>query len=129
VCAEFARAAEHAGVEPDIVALLHARADDDQRGYERARRALGETRPGLQAEPWRTAGRDDETAESLDTERLDELTARERAVVVRLVSADGTETIARTLGISPRTVESHARNAYRKLGVHSRTELRAEIVR
>jgi pimeloyl-ACP methyl ester carboxylesterase/DNA-binding CsgD family transcriptional regulator len=54
---------------------------------------------------------------------LDELTARERDVV--LAAADGADTraIAEQLCLSPRTVEHHLSAAYRKLGVSNRVGL------
>ena len=57
------------------------------------------------------------------------LTRRELEVV-RLV-ADGltTERAAATLAISPETVQSHVRNAMRKLGAESRTEVVAKALR
>ncbi|TDC18182.1 response regulator transcription factor [Actinomadura bangladeshensis] len=38
-----------------------------------------------------------------------------------------TATIARTLSVSPRTVENHLQRAYEKLGIHRRTELAAAL--
>ncbi|GAA4511504.1 helix-turn-helix transcriptional regulator [Brevibacterium yomogidense] len=130
VCGAFADIAEEAGVEPEVSALLRAREADDPEAYDAARDVLRRTRPALVVPRWEPVGHDPAHFErSLRTSRLTGLTARERAVVVRVVSGDGTDGIAEALGISPRTVETHVRNAYRKLGVHSRTELRAEIVR
>lgn len=131
VCGAFADIADDAGVEPEIVALLRARAADAPDEYDAARAVLQRTRPALTIPRWEPGGEHDAVRfeRSLRTSRLTDLTARERAVVVRVVSGDGTDRIADALGISPRTVETHVRNAYRKLGVRSRTELRAEIVR
>jgi DNA-binding CsgD family transcriptional regulator len=44
--------------------------------------------------------------------------------IARLV-ADGmtNREVAASLFLSPKTIESHLQNAYRKLGVHSRTQL------
>lgn len=36
-------------------------------------------------------------------------------------------TIARTLSVSPRTVENHLQRTYDKLGIHRRTELAAAL--
>ena len=60
---------------------------------------------------------------------LDLLTHRE-AEVCRLV-ADGAQNreVAAALFMSPRTVEYHLGNAYRKLGVRSRTELAGRLTR
>ena len=55
------------------------------------------------------------------------LTARQ-ASIVRLVAAGHADRhIARSLGISPRTVHAHLRNIYRTLGVTSRTEAIARL--
>jgi PAS domain S-box-containing protein len=58
------------------------------------------------------------------------LLTRRELEVVRLV-ADGftTEKAAATLAISPETVQSHVRNAMRKLGAESRTEVVAKALR
>lgn len=60
--------------------------------------------------------------------QLAELTERERDVI-RLVGAGlRTQSIADQLGISAATVQVHVRNAYDKLGVHSRAEVAAIAV-
>ena len=51
------------------------------------------------------------------------LTAREAEVIRHLASGATAREIGASLHISPRTVESHIFNAYRKLGVHSRVQL------
>jgi DNA-binding CsgD family transcriptional regulator len=49
--------------------------------------------------------------------------------VCRLVSQGASNReVAAALFISPRTVEYHLRNAYRKLGLRSRTELAAALL-
>lgn len=55
----------------------------------------------------------------------DRLTRREDQVRGLVSDGLGTEEVAARLGISPRTVESHLHNAYRKLGVHRREDLAA----
>lgn len=60
---------------------------------------------------------------SAETSQL--LTKREREVALQLMAGTATEAVAHRLGISPRTVQTHVRNIYRKLGVGSRTQLRA----
>ena len=57
------------------------------------------------------------------TDTANRLTAREAEVVRYLASGATAREIGGTLRISPRTVESHVFNAYRKLGVHSRVQL------
>ncbi|GLY37199.1 hypothetical protein Amsp01_032230 [Amycolatopsis sp. NBRC 101858] len=56
-----------------------------------------------------------------------ELTAREQEVA-HLVSRAATDrAIARRLGVSPRTVQKHLQQIYRKLGLASRTELMVHL--
>ena len=53
---------------------------------------------------------------------LNELTVRERQVLIELIPGKQNKEIAQTLCISEATVESHLSNIYRKLGVNNRTE-------
>ncbi|MHA7154652.1 helix-turn-helix transcriptional regulator [Arthrobacter sp. TMN-50] len=55
------------------------------------------------------------------------LTRRERQVVDLAMSSSKNSEIAAVLGISPRTAERHLQNAYRKLGVSTREELRGAL--
>lgn len=55
------------------------------------------------------------------------LSERERIVVGRLVAGDTVAAIGRALYLSPNTVKTHVRNAYRKLGVTTRAEAVARI--
>jgi len=62
-----------------------------------------------------------------------QLTPRETEILYGLTQGWSTSTIARTLVLSPRTVERHLSNLYLKLGVHSRAEaialaFRADLV-
>ncbi len=54
---------------------------------------------------------------------LSELTAAERRVVDVIVGGATYDEAASALFLSPRTIETHLRQAYRKLGVRSRSEL------
>jgi DNA-binding NarL/FixJ family response regulator len=65
-------------------------------------------------EPEETGGR---------TDPPNKLTTREAEVIRYLAAGATAREIGATLHISPRTVESHVFNAYRKLGVHSRVQL------
>jgi DNA-binding NarL/FixJ family response regulator len=56
------------------------------------------------------------------------LTMRERQVLGRLVEADDTVGIARSLGVSPSTARTHLQNVLLKLGVHSRLQAVALVV-
>jgi DNA-binding CsgD family transcriptional regulator len=55
------------------------------------------------------------------------LTAREAAVLSKVVEGRGAKQIARTLGISPATVNTHLKAMYRKAGVAGRQELLANL--
>jgi DNA-binding CsgD family transcriptional regulator len=55
------------------------------------------------------------------------LTASERRVVTLAVDGQSNRDIAQTLFVTPKTVEVHLSNAYRKLGVRSRRELGAAL--
>ncbi|QIZ39802.1 response regulator transcription factor [Saccharopolyspora sp. ASAGF58] len=52
---------------------------------------------------------------------LSPLTKREREVLDQLVRGRSNREIARSLGISERTVKNHLRNIFTKLGVGDRT--------
>jgi DNA-binding CsgD family transcriptional regulator len=55
------------------------------------------------------------------------LTASERRVAALAADGQTNREIAQALFVTPKTVELHLRNAYRKLGVGSRRELPAEL--
>jgi DNA-binding NarL/FixJ family response regulator len=57
------------------------------------------------------------------------LSAREREVVRLVVDGASNDEIGARLGISARTVESHLRRLFERLGVASRTELAARALR
>jgi DNA-binding NarL/FixJ family response regulator len=54
---------------------------------------------------------------------LSSLTEREREVVRLAASGERNRDIAKTLFLSPKTVERHVTNALRKVGARNRTEL------
>lgn len=56
------------------------------------------------------------------TEPFDELTAREREVLMLLANGMSTKQIASELVITPRTIGTHVQHILGKLGVHSRAE-------
>ena len=56
-------------------------------------------------------------------ETRDDLTAQERQIARLAARAYRIRTSAARLFLSPRTVEWHLRNAFIKLGIHSRREL------
>lgn len=57
-----------------------------------------------------------------------QLTAREREISQLLVLGQSSKVIARTLGISPRTVEAHRTRLMRKLDALSASELVAKLI-
>lgn len=59
---------------------------------------------------------------------LDELTQRERDVVLQVCDGLSAKAIGRNLDLAPSTVSTHLYRAYRKLGVESRTNL-AKLVK
>jgi DNA-binding CsgD family transcriptional regulator len=61
-------------------------------------------------------------AASSPTRALEALRPRERTVVVLYTEGLSAEEIGRTLFISPHTVRTHVKNAFRRLGIHSREE-------
>lgn len=56
-------------------------------------------------------------------EKFHVLTDREREIMRHLLNAEPSKIIARTLGISPRTVEKHRHNILKKLGVRDVSHL------
>lgn len=55
--------------------------------------------------------------------RIGTLTPREREVFDRVVAGESNKAVARSLGVSRRTVEVHRANVMRKVGAHSVSEL------
>jgi DNA-binding CsgD family transcriptional regulator len=85
----------------------------------------------LDAGPWAESARAEllatgETVRRRDATSLAELTAQELQVSLLLAGGRTTRETAAALFLSPKTIEYHLRNVYRKLGIHSRDELRAE---
>jgi DNA-binding CsgD family transcriptional regulator len=82
----------------------------------------------LQAEPWSERARQEmratgATAPKRDVTNTSNLTPQERQTALLVSSGLGNSEIAARLFLSRRTVEHHLSNAYRKLGVRSRSEL------
>jgi len=61
--------------------------------------------------------------------KLEALTLREREVVDLLIEVNSTKKVAKSLGISPRTVEVHRQNALKKLDISSVVELQNLIIK
>ena len=58
----------------------------------------------------------------------DELTPAERQVADRVARGESNKQVAAALYLSPKTVEGHLRSIFRKLGVHSRSELTRKLL-
>jgi DNA-binding NarL/FixJ family response regulator len=107
------------------VALRHARRPADAR--EPLRRAL-ELASVLGADPLAEHARVELHATGARpradvTSGVGALTASERRVVDLAIEGGSNRDIAQTLYVTPKTVEVHLSNAYRKLGIRSRREL------
>jgi DNA-binding CsgD family transcriptional regulator len=88
----------------------------------------------LGAEPWSSIARLEleatgETARKRDPSTLDQLTPQELQIAMLLAEGRTTREAAASMFLSPKTIEYHLRNVYRKLGVHSRSELAEAISR
>lgn len=59
-----------------------------------------------------------------DDDPLGVLTARERLIVGKVAAGASSREVAAALFLSPRTIDTHLHNAYRKLGISSRRQLR-----
>jgi DNA-binding CsgD family transcriptional regulator len=68
-----------------------------------------------------------ETARRRHPSTLDDLTPQELQIAILLSEGRTTRQAAAALFLSPKTIEYHLRNAYRKLGIASREELAAAI--
>ena len=97
-------------------------------------RAAVEVFDRLGADPWSGMARAElaatgETARRRDQATLSELTPQELQIALRLSAGRTTREAAAALFLSPKTIEYHLRNIYRKLGVGSRSELTAAMKR
>jgi DNA-binding CsgD family transcriptional regulator len=82
----------------------------------------------LGAEPWSEMARAElaatgETARRRDPVTLNELTPQELQIALRVAGGLTTRETAAALFLSPKTIEYHLRNIYRKLAIGSRGEL------
>lgn len=68
-------------------------------------------------------------AQRADQAAVDTLTGRECAILQLVAGGMENRRIGERLGVSPRTVEVHLHQAFRKLGVHSRTEAVVAAIR
>jgi DNA-binding CsgD family transcriptional regulator len=86
----------------------------------------------LGAQPWADQARVElaatgETARRRDVSTLDDLTPQELQIAQLLAAGKTTREAAAAVFLSPKTVEYHLRNVYRKLGIRSREELAASF--
>jgi DNA-binding CsgD family transcriptional regulator len=96
-------------------------------------RAALETFEELGARPWAERARTELRASGESIRRAshdrDYLTARELQVVLQAVDGKTNREVGAALFLSPKTVDIHLTRAYRKLGIHSRTELEGALAR
>jgi DNA-binding CsgD family transcriptional regulator len=88
----------------------------------------------LGAAPWADNARTElgatgETARKRNPTTLDELTPQELQVAFLLAEGRTTREAAASMFLSPKTIEYHLRNVYRKLDVRTRADLAAAIAR
>jgi DNA-binding CsgD family transcriptional regulator len=88
----------------------------------------------LGAAPWADAARTElgatgATARRRDPTTLDELTPQELQVAFLLADGRTTREAAAAMFLSPKTIEYHLRNVYRKLDVRTRVDLAAAVAR
>jgi DNA-binding NarL/FixJ family response regulator len=101
-----------------VAALKQAEGEFERFGAQRLRdQAIRELRR-LGVRTWRRG-----PTIRRDAQGLDALTAREREVAALVLAGKRNNAIAHELVLSLKTVESHTRNIYAKLGVTSRVEL------
>jgi DNA-binding CsgD family transcriptional regulator len=109
------------------------RAGQRVRAREQLRMAIGSF-DELGAAPWAELARVElaatgETARRRDPSTLDDLTPQELKISLLLAGGKTTREAAATLFLSPKTIEYHLRNVYRKLDVRSRGELANALAR
>jgi DNA-binding CsgD family transcriptional regulator len=86
----------------------------------------------LGAEPWSEMARAElaatgETARRRNVTTLNDLTPQEVQIALSLAEGRTTRETATALFLSPKTIEYHLRNVYRKLDIGSRSELKAAM--
>ena len=97
-------------------------------------RAAADIFDRLGADPWSETARAElaatgETARRRDLTTLNDLTAQELQIALSLAAGRTTKETAAALFLSPKTIEYHLRNVYRKLAIGSRSELTAAMTR
>ena len=97
-------------------------------------RAAVEVFDHLGASPWSEMARAElaatgETARRRDVSTLNDLTPQELQIALSLADGRTVRETAAVLFLSPKTIEYHLRNVYRKLSISSRGELREALAR
>lgn len=78
---------------------------------------------------WNRRLRDDVSSpDSMKKERDDTLSQSERLVLAQVLQGATSKEIARTLGVSPRTVEFHRANIMKKYGARNSAELVRKVM-
>ncbi|MBT5434251.1 MAG: helix-turn-helix transcriptional regulator [Rhodospirillaceae bacterium] len=92
------------------------------------RQWIGEVAPGPVGE--HSAGNEEviPLLQLLEQEPFSVLTVREREIVAMMLRGHSSKSIARAVAISVGTVKNHRKNIYRKLSVHSQSELFARFL-
>ena len=139
---EFEEAVDLHGHTPDVFETARTRlayggrlrrAGKRVRAREELREAI-DLLDSLGAEPWSNLARVEleatgETARRRNPSTLDQLTPQELQIALLLAEGRTTREAAASMFLSPKTIEYHLRNVYRKLGVHSRSELAEAVAR
>ena len=139
---QFDEALELHGQTPDVFETARTRlaygarlrrSGSRVRAREQLREAI-ELFDDLGAEPWSSLARVEleatgETARKRDPSTLDQLTPQEVQIALLLAGGSTTREAAAAMFLSPKTIEYHLRNIYRKLGIHSRPELADAMTR
>ena len=112
--------------------LRRARHDECARAKSCERRSRHSTRSAPL--PWSNLARAEleatgETARKRDPSTLDQLTPQELQIALLLAEGRTTRETAAAMFLSPKTIEYHLRNVYRKLAVRSRAELSEAMAR
>jgi DNA-binding CsgD family transcriptional regulator len=115
------------------VQVVHVGADLDATTCRQLRAAI-DIFDNLGADPWSEMARTElaatgETARRRDPATLNELTPQELQIALRVAEGRTTRETAAALFLSPKTIEHHLSNVYRKLAIRSRRELVAAMAR
>ena len=138
--ARFAEALALHAQTPDVFATAWTRLAYGARLRRARRRADARARCARRSTPSSASGRrrgrsaaraelaaTGETARRREPSTRDQLTPQELQIALLLADGRTTREAAAALFLSPKTIEYHLRNAYRKLGVRSRDELAAAM--